>query len=250
MIAVTGPYEFVPGEAPKRHVRVYVPRRAQPADRPLLFLFDGQNVFDDAPSFAGGWHAHLAVERLARTVAAPVIVGLDHGHERRIAELSPFDFGQVRGELDRQLGWIADWLLPKLRSELRLSSDPRRTIIGGSSMGGLASLYAALARPDLFGGSLSMSPSLWVGRGAMFRWTERRNVPHASRIYVDGGAREPRMIEAAGRMPDLLGKRGLRDVCFRSDPKGDHSERSWRRRLLPALRFHFGTSRSAPRSRK
>lgn len=247
MIQVTGPYEVVPGQAPKRHVRVYVPRRAQRSDRPILFLFDGQNVFDDAPSFAGGWHAHLAVERLARKVPAPVIVGLDHGNEQRISELSPFDFGAVRGELDRQLAWIADWLLPKLRADHALTSAPSRVVVGGSSMGGLASLYAALSRPDIFGGALSMSPSLWVGRGAMFRWAEKRGIPTGARIYIDGGAKEPRMIEAAGKMADLLGRKGIKQLCFRPDPKGDHSERSWRRRLLPAMRFHFGTSRSAAR---
>lgn len=61
-IHLLGPFD-VPGLPPRRHVRAYVPTRARASSRPLLFLFDGQNAFDDAPSFAGGWHAHLAVER-------------------------------------------------------------------------------------------------------------------------------------------------------------------------------------------
>lgn len=247
MIHVTGPYEIVPGHGPKRHVRVYVPSRAPPAERPLLLFFDGQNVFDDAPSFAGGWHAHVAVERLAKTVAAPVLIGVDHGHEHRIPELSPFDFGPHKGKLPELLDWMARWLVPELRREHRLSADPRRTVVAGSSMGGLAALFAALSRPDVFGGAIAMSPSLWVGRGAMFRWVSERGVPHGVRVYLDGGAKEHRMLEGAQKMSDLLASRGTDDLRFRADPKGDHSERSWRRRLLPAMRHHFGTSGSPRR---
>jgi enterochelin esterase-like enzyme len=226
-----------------------VPSRAPRHDRPLLVLFDGQNVFDDAPSFAGGWHAHAAVERLAKSVSAPVVVGIDHGHEHRLAELSPFDFRQASGKLDELLRWIIDWLLPKLRAEHGLTASAHRTVVGGSSMGGLAATYAVLARPDVFGGAIAMSPSLWVARGAIFRWAERRNVPANARIYLDGGAREPAaMLAGARRMAELLAGRGVREVRFRDDPNGTHSERSWRRRLLPALRFHFGYARSTRRA--
>lgn len=244
MVTLHGPFEIVPGVAPKRHVRVYVPRRAPPGDRPLLLLFDGQNVFDDKPSFAGGWHAHRAVERLAKTVAPPVIVGLDHGHEHRLFELSPFAVQGHEGRLDGQLRWLSDWLLPKLRRELGLTSDPRRTVVGGSSMGGLAALYAALRRPDVFGGAIAMSPSLFVGRGGLFRWLEQHGPPRDARIYLDAGALEAggRMLDSARRMAHALGSRGV-NLRFREDPRGQHRERDWRRRLLPALRFHFGTSR-------
>ncbi len=244
MIHVTGPYEIVPGHGPKRHVRVYVPTRSNERERPLLLLFDGQNVFDDAPSFAGGWHAHAEVERLAKSVSPPVVVGVDHGHEHRISELSPFDFGPHAGRFPEMLDWITRWLVPKLRFEHRLTADPGRTVVGGSSMGGLAALFAALARPDVFGGAIAMSPSLWVGRGAMFRWVGEREVPQGLRLYLDGGGREQRMLEAATKMAELLASRGARDLRFRADPRGRHDERSWRRRLLSALRYHYGVARS------
>ncbi len=245
MVKVTGPYEIIPGVAPKRHVRVYEPRRAREGDRPALVLFDGQNVFDDAPSFAGGWHAHRTVERLARSVMPPVVLGIDHGHEHRISELSPFDFGSTRGSLDALLDWLARWLLPKLRSEHQLTSDPARTIIGGSSMGGLAALYAHLKRPDVFGGAIAMSPSLWVGRGAIMRFAERHPPRPGARIYLDAGAKEAggRMLQAAERMASILGESPA-SIKFVADARGQHREADWRRRLLPAMRFHFGTSRA------
>jgi len=252
MVKVTGPFEIVPGIPPKRNVRIYEPaffaERADSAsavDRPLLLLFDGQNVFDDAPSFAGGWHAHRAVDRLAKTVVPPVVVGVDHGHEHRIEELSPFSFGGREARLEGFLNWITSWLLPKLRREHGLTSDPRRVIVGGSSMGGLAALYAALRMPAVFGGAIVMSPSLFVGRGAIFEWARKNGGQAASRIYLDAGAREAggRMLAATERMAEVLGQMGRIDLRFRADPRGEHRESDWRRRLLPALRFHFGTSR-------
>jgi len=90
-----------------------------------------------------------------------------------------------------------------------------------------------------------MSPSLWIDRGAIFRWAQHRALPAEARVYLDGGGREPAtMLAGARRMAELLESRGVHDVRFRDDPRGTHSERSWRRRLLPALRFHFGYARS------
>jgi enterochelin esterase-like enzyme len=245
MVKVTGPFEIVPGVPPKRSVRIYEPARVREAERPLLLMFDGQNVFDDAPSFAGGWHAHSAVERLARTVAPPVVIGVDHGNEHRISELSPFSFGGRDAGLETFLYWITSWLLPKLRREHRLTADPRRVVVAGSSMGGLAALYAALRMPDVFGGAIVMSPSLWIARGAIFPWVRRHASASRARVYLDAGAREAggRMLAAAERMAEALQQTAPIDLRFRADPRGEHRESDWRRRLLPALRWHFGTSR-------
>ena len=83
----------IPHVALQRRVRAYLParrpKRATP--RPALFLFDGQNIFDDAGSFAGAWNAHLAVDRYAaRRANPPVVIAIDHGHRARIDELTPF----------------------------------------------------------------------------------------------------------------------------------------------------------------
>lgn len=237
----------VPGYPPGRMVRVYVPQRARPSNRPLLLLFDGQNVFDDEPSFAGGWRAHLAVEKLAQNVSPPVVVGVDHGHDRRIAELSPFSFGPHKGGADGFVAWMAGWLLPHLRASFAVTHDKRAITIGGSSMGGLAALYTHLSMPDTFGGSIAMSPSLWIARGAMFDWVRERPIPSDARIYLDAGGREPgQMMRGAQSMAELLYRRGARKLHFRADPKGAHREADWRKRLPKALRIHFGTSKKRP----
>jgi predicted alpha/beta superfamily hydrolase len=227
----------------ERNVRIWLPRGydANHAHR-VLVMFDGQNVFDDDRSFAGGWHLHRAVDALATAKRRPpVVVGIDHGHEHRIHELSPFPVQGGDGKLDAFLEWIANGVLPLVAQHANIARGAVNTAIGGSSMGGLAALYAHFRRPDLFGGAIAMSPSLWVGRGAIFDFVAKQSTPMISRVYLDCGGREGRMIQLAERMASHLRERGYRgeQLMWRPDPKGTHSEQHWRRRAPKALRFMY-----------
>lgn len=242
-INLLGPVE-VPG-LPPRLVRIYLPQGYDPSTpHNVLVLFDGQNVFDDEPSFSGGWYAHEAVERAARQRRkVPVVIGIDHGGDTRIQELSPFEFQGKPGQADRLLDWLADTLLPALAAELNLIPGPVGTVVGGSSMGGLAALYAHFRRPDAFGGALVMSPSFWVAGQAIFADIAARPTPDVSRIYLDGGDREDKgnVVSLVQRMVEHLTARGYdsKKLMWLSDPRGTHSEASWRKRLPRALRFLY-----------
>ena len=231
----------VPGLSPRR-VRIYLPRGWEGESRPALYLFDGQNVFGDETSFAGGWHADETVEKLARLGRpAPVVVGIDHGGEVRISELSPFDFRGLPGRLDLLLDWMTGELMPGLSAAFGMAPGPDGVIVGGSSMGGLAALYAHFRHPEAFGGALSMSPSFWIADRAIFGWIAGRPAPAVSRIYLDGGAREGRgaVLTLVAAMAEHLASRGYGEdrLMLRPDARGAHNERSWRRRLPKALRF-------------
>ncbi len=239
----------VPGFGP-RAVRVYVPERADLHTRdegPALFLFDGQNVFGDEGSFAGGWHAHDAAESLGpRTVRVPILVGLANGGEKRMDELTPWKdrrHGGAGGGAARFIDWIADRLVPRVRDGFAITPGPEGVFIGGSSLGGLASLYAHHRRPDVFGGALCMSSSLFWSDRRIFDWLEKQPVPERSRLYLDCGAREAggRMAEWMKELVPLLRARGYGDdqLRVRLDPKGRHHESDWGRRLPGALRFLF-----------
>jgi predicted alpha/beta superfamily hydrolase len=259
-VQILGPFRVpeLPG-LPGRRLRVYLPKRYSAAQvHPVLYLFDGQNVFGDAPSFAGGWHTHEVVERLSRGSCplrrTPVVVALDHSGQGRISELSPFRVEGRPGWLDLLLAWMVDDLVPSLAARLRIATGPfdgaledgldgARTVIGGSSMGGLAALYAHFSHPEAFGGALVMSPALWVGDQAIFREIAERPSPLVSRLYLDGGTREGRgtLLPLVQRLAFQLTARGwtAENLLWRTDPRGLHDEASWRRRLPRALRFLF-----------
>jgi enterochelin esterase-like enzyme len=234
----------------ERGVRVFVPGGHDASrPQPVLVLFDGQNVFDDAPSYAGGWHAHESVDALSpRSTWRPIVVGVDHGGTRRIEELAPFrrstsDSARGFAKTDAFVAWIGETLVPEVRARFGAWEGPVGTVIGGSSMGGLAALYAHFRRPDLFGGVISMSPSLWFGVNDMFMFLSRAATPSVSRVYLDCGAREGggRMVALVERVAAELRRRGYdeRSLLVRVDPRGTHAERHWRRRLKSALRFMY-----------
>jgi len=215
-------------------VRIHTPPKLE-SPPPLLLLFDGQNVLGDEGSFAGGWHADGAVDRLPRTVARPLVAAFDHGGVARMSELW--------SHLDATLDAIEHHLLPALRARYGVST----VIPGGASLGGLAALAAHLRRPQVYGGALVMSPSLWVGGGALFRELPPHPRPGA-RIYLDMGQREKgQMWPLAQRLAAMLHSRGFDEAAlrWRPDARGVHNERHWRRRLPAALRYLFRRAQPA-----
>jgi predicted alpha/beta superfamily hydrolase len=241
-----------------RRVRAYVPHapgeHTQPR-RPVLVLFDGQNVFGDEGSFAGGWHADAAVDRLAALgrvrdpdgrrgeIVAPVVLGVDHAGADRIDELG----APSNPRLDRLLDWIVDRVLPTAHAKLSLGYGPSMHFLGGSSMGGLAALYGHFRRPEVFGGALAQSPSLWFKSRGVIEFVGAQPNPYRSRVYLDCGRGEAggRLAAAVSSMGEAFRARGWGDrgdlrVMVRVEAKGKHDEASWRRRLPKALRFAFG----------
>jgi predicted alpha/beta superfamily hydrolase len=242
-ITLLGPFQ-VPGLAP-RPIRVYLPRNYNPAEPHFaLYMFDGQNVFDDLPSFSGGWYIHEAVEGLARSRRPmPVVIGIEHGGPGRNLELSPFPFEAEPGQIEILLDWVTNHLMPALTAELHLVPGPFGAVVGGSSMGGLAAFWSHFHYPHAFGGALVMSPSFWVANQAIFTDIATQPTPEVSRIYIDAGAREDkgRVVEAVKRMAEHLVERDYDSdrLMWRADAKGTHSEAAWRRRLPAALRFMY-----------
>ena len=235
----------VPGLAPGRSVTVYVPSdHVRDHTRGALYLFDGQNVFDDTYAFAGGWFAHDALDSIGRRDRnIPILVGIAHGGEGRIDELSPWRMRMGGGKLDVLLDWIVETLGPRVQRDFALRAGPLGSVVGGSSLGGLAALYAHFRHPEFFGGSLALSPSLWVANGGIFRFIAEQSKPYVSRIYVDCGGQEGggRMLPMAEQLTREVRNRGYspNQLMFRPDVNAGHNERAWRRRLPKAFRFMF-----------
>jgi predicted alpha/beta superfamily hydrolase len=235
----------IPGLPPERTVTAYIPSdHVRDHSRGAIYLFDGQNVFDDTYSFAGGWFAHDAIDSLGRRGKnVPIIVGIPHGGASRIDELSPWKTRMGGGKLGEFLGWMKETLLPKVQEQFKLRHGALGSVVGGSSLGGLAALYAHFHSPEVFGGALCMSPSLWLANRAIFRYVEGRDVPTISRVYLDCGGQEAggKMLPLAERMVHDLERRGYTpsQLMWRPDQNAGHNERAWRRRLPKAFRFMF-----------
>ena len=217
-------------------LRAYVPQVGGPGPRPLLVMFDGQNIFEDHGSYSGGWHAHEAVEKLsASTTRAPVVLGIANGGTHRIRELGAHTHIFLDSVVAEAVG----------RAEATLRLTPRR-VIAGASRGGLAALTAWLSRRERFDGAIALSPSLWFGHHHLLMGllSGLTPLPPTGRLYLDAGERERgRMYADAAQLAAHLARRGLGPdrLMWRPDARGAHHERHWRRRLPKALRFMFRT---------
>lgn len=237
--------DFEPVGLPRRVVTAYLPfDHVADGTRPALFLFDGQNVFDDTYSYAGGWFAHQAVEALPReSCNVPMVVGISHGGERRVDELVPWRMPRGGGHLASFLQWVVTQVVPEAQARYGTLPGPLGTVLGGSSLGGLAALWGHFHHADTFGGALCISPSLWVANRAIFKDAQAFQRPAVSRIYLDCGGKEAggRMLPVVREMAEVLKSKHYpaKQLLFRPDPSGQHNEKAWRRRLPAALRFMF-----------
>ena len=233
----------IPGPTPDepRTVVVYLPGdyHEEVIRYPVVYLQDGQNLFDDGTSYAGSWGLANELVSASRLGANAIVVGIYHAAQHRVDEYSPFVDERVGGgHAEAYLTWVCDVLRPAINERYRTHRTREHTGIGGSSMGGLLSLYAVFARTDVFGFAAVMSPSLWFAHGAIFDWV--RSQPFAdARIYLDMGAREgDRMLANAQRMRDLLVAKGYlpgERLRWVEDAVGVHHESAWGRRFRKAL---------------
>lgn len=204
---------------------------------PVLYLHDGQNLFDAGTGFAGQeWRVDETLTMLSAEGVECIAVGLPHMGEHRIREYTPFK-GVAHGRGEDYLQFLVETVKPLIDRDFRTLPDRMNTGLLGSSMGGLISLYGFFHCPETFGLAGVMSPSLWLGRGAIYPYVQ--NAPFSpGKIYLDNGTREP----SARRMYAQLLKKGYRprtEVKYVREPNAEHTESAWARRLPDALRFLF-----------
>ncbi|MCE9619242.1 MAG: hypothetical protein K8R92_04970 [Planctomycetes bacterium] len=239
-----------------RNVIVWLPPGygdAANADRryPVLYMHDGQNVFDPTTAFMGReWHADEVATELIRTKAIPpiIIVGVWNTADRIADYTLDVDIGGKAlegkptprgGAGERYLKWVAGELKPFIDSKYRTKPGRESTAIMGSSLGGLISLAAAEKHADTFGRVAAVSPSLWWNKGEVIeRW--KKKTPAIDRLWIDMGDKEQaglcddlRRFEQGVRAP--FGDRLHVEVI----PGGTHDEPSWAARLDRILKFLF-----------
>ena len=164
-----------PATARSRDILVLVPPGYDRSDRryPVVYMHDGQNLFDPATSYAGAWRVGRALDSIRREGIEAIVVGVPNAGDDRIAEYSPFSDARIGGgEGDAYVAWLADEVRGLVDASFRTLPGPAATCVAGSSMGGLISLYALFRRPDTFGAAAAMSPALWFARRAIYPWLD------------------------------------------------------------------------------
>lgn len=229
-----------------RGVDVYLPGSYGEGHQryPVVYLQDGQNLSDPAIAFAGNtWHLDEGLPWLAARGIEPIVVGVHNTGPQRLAEYSPFpDAQHGGGDGDRYLRFLIDTVKPRIDANYRTRKDRDSTIIGGSSMGGLISLYGYFRRPSPFGGAAVLSPSVWFGRREILAFVRTARVTRG-RLYLDVGTAEGTgTLRDARALNRLLRRKGYpRDALRYVEAEGhEHHEPDWAWRLPQALEFLLG----------
>ncbi len=221
---------------------------------PVLYMHDGQNLFDPHTAFAGNpWWADEVAEREIRAgrVRPLLIVGVANTADR-LREYGPRRCGKDRaGDLSREYGrFLVEEVKPFIDATYRTLPEPEHTGVGGSSLGALISLHLCKWYPGVFGRCAALSPSLWWDR-EYFRQTLAVSPEWLARcrVWLDMGTREGEkamgaatMVDRARRLTRELSRRGMREgMGFRHEEieGGLHNEAAWGGRLDRVLRFLF-----------
>jgi len=230
---------------------------------PVLYLLDGQNVFDACLSDLSHheWRADETVLRLVAEKKIPplIVVGVDHAGKDRAREYLPYKDFTGNPDMDEPAGklfpdFMTKEVMPLVDGQYRTLSGPPNTGIGGSSYGGVASLYALLAKPNTFGYGLIESPTLWVGMGQLVRDTSPL-VVMPQKVFVGFGGKEASEQKYNDKMVGLIRQvetnfraAGYDAGTFRFvvDPEAEHTEAAWAKRLPDALTFLFGDWKPTP----
>jgi enterochelin esterase-like enzyme len=242
-----------------RFLRVWLPPgydEAQNAARsyPVLYLNDGQNLFEPSTSFTGiEWQVDETADRLIREGAIPpmIFVGIDNAGKDRLREYMPHRsmhprMLRVQGKYYPK--FLMNEVMPFVQANYRVATGAENTGLGGSSLGALIALYTAIAQPDLIGRLLLESPSLWASNRQIIKDSRTVRI-WPERIFLGVGTAEAGSAERSRSVVDdvrelvaivrraVLSERRLRLVI--QDGAG-HNESAWAERFPEALQFLFG----------
>jgi predicted alpha/beta superfamily hydrolase len=242
-----------------RDVLVYIPPNyeTQKKERyPVFYLNDGQNLFDGATSFIPGqeWRVDETAEALIKSgqIKPLIIVGIYNNGKERVNEYTPAPDAKYKagGQADLYGRMLVEELKPFIDQTYRTKKSASDTGLGGSSLGGLVSLYLGLKYPRTFGRLAVISPSVWWADKQIMKFVESLQGKPKVRIWLDIGTKEGRDAKDATEavagtrlLNEVLIKKGWQpaeDLNYFEAEGAEHNERAWAERLPAILSFLFG----------
>ena len=234
----------IPQLGKHRRISALLPYDYEQSDAhyPVLYMQDGQNLFNPNAPF-GDWGIDKALANLASQGKKDlIIIAIDHGESERIKEYQPFKDSKLGpGDGQQYVKFMLDTLKPYVDRTFRVKNDRLNTGIGGSSMGGLISLYAGLTCPDQFGKLMVFSPSLWISpmihqHGLHFSPSD------PTYLYLYAGGKESKYhIPNVRRFNSALWKENNPNLEFKLsiNENGEHSEYFWGKEFPKAVSWLY-----------
>lgn len=211
---------------------------------PVIYMHDGQNVFDAKTSFAGEWGVDECLDTLeTKTGKGFIVVAVDNGQDKRIAELTAWKnekYGGGEGAL--YIDFMAKTLKPYIDQHYRTLSDKVNTAMIGSSLGGLISVYAAVRYPEVYGKVGNFSPAYWINMDSLKSYIGNRKQKLSFRLYSFAGRKESETIATdISTIDECLKKVGVPASQIKTTiyEDGEHKEWFWRREFPKAVKWLF-----------
>jgi predicted alpha/beta superfamily hydrolase len=230
-----------------RRIWMYFPPDYQPFGEsfPVLYMHDGQNLFDDSTSFIGEWHVDETLNDLyGQGFKVPIVVGIDNGGVDRIDEYTPWVHPvNGGGDGDLYMEFVVETLKPYIDQHYLTLPGREHTGIMGSSLGGLVSHYGALKYQDVFSKAGIYSPSYWFS-DSVWSFTREEGRQDAMRIYLMcGGAEGQGTINDMMAMQDSLLAIGFPEdeISLTVIPGGQHNETLWSQDFGDAYKWLFAS---------
>lgn len=226
-----------------RRVWIYLPKDYETSHKKysVMYLQDGQNLFDDATSYAGEWQIDETLNKIfEKTGKSLIVVGIDNGDEKRIEELSPYKNAKYGGgNGDNYVKFIVETLKPFIDKNYRTKSQKQFTTIGGSSLGSLISVYAAVKYPETFGKVLAFSSAFWFNAKDLneFISSSKVNLKNQKYYFIQGKHEDEDMEEQTKHVIKNLKSKNVKpkNIFLKLDEDGKHNELYWRREFEGAV---------------
>lgn len=232
---------FIPQLNRTRRIWIYLPvDYAKTKKRyPVMYMHDGQNLFDEATSGFGEWGVDECLDSLiASGKPSCIVVGIDNGGAKRMSEYNPYAFSlenragasqKFFPEGNEYISFLVETLKPFIDSSYRTLSNSGNTIIAGSSMGGLISYYAMLQQPDVFGKGGIFSPAFWTAPAIKSLTDSLAWKNDGKFFFYMGGKEGGTMVRDMEEVQEILGEKSSAMIYSLTDPESSHNETAWRK---------------------
>ena len=196
---------------------------------PVLYMQDGQNIFDEQTAAFGEWGVDESLDSLIKKgMSACIVVGIANG-PNRMNEYNPYAFRNYgKGAGNEYVDFLAQTLKPFIDTHYRTSTTKENTIIAGSSMGGLISYYALLKYPQVFGKAGIFSPAFWTASGIEKLTDSLERKLNSKLFFYIGGLEGEKYVHDMNEIVEKLGTHSDATIYSVIDPLGMHNEKAWR----------------------